>query len=534
MAQAEGASLTRAPLFDGTDYVFWKVMMEAFINSLDVHMWEVVVTKYTMPKTIPIDPDDKTTYELDKRAKFSILCGLTKDVFVKVMYCNSASDIWVKLETIYQGDEKVKESKLITLKTQFDNLKMNEDENIAAYFLRIDEVVNARKGLGEDIKEHDVVSKVLRTILPKFEMKIFALEEKKHFSNMTLHKLQGILTTYEMRISNNVASTSKETAFKAEKKDDSDSDILDALEELLYGHFAAKSPYADQNEDDEKLENFSKKKPWNENKRFKNFKKKSLLSKEDTDEESDDLVEEGETLFMAEIVNDHKAETIQSESSFDLDEEINFEEELLCSLQEIKRLKKLVSTQEENCQILQVELNTANQTIESQKVLLDENEQKIIQLYKQIEQFEKNEISKQYLNWSANFGFFKGYCFCCNSFGPKANNCKLAIKGPMFGHRQSYGFKRITRCFKCFHYGNFENQCKLKLKPQRVWKPKNMNIEKYLIVETALFSYKPATWVLDSGCSHNMTGSKNKFQTLEDFDGGFVRFGDNSRAYITG
>ena len=61
--------------------------------------------------------------------------------------------IWVKLETIYQGDEKVKESKLITLKTQFDNLKMNEDETIAAYFLRVDEIVSARRGLGEEVKE---------------------------------------------------------------------------------------------------------------------------------------------------------------------------------------------------------------------------------------------------------------------------------------------------------------------------------------------------------------------------------------------
>ena len=58
--------------------------------------------------------------------------------------------------------------------------------------------------------------------------------------------------------------------------------------------------------------------------------------------------------------------------------------------------------------------------------------------------------------------------------------------------------------------------------------------KKSLIVETTLFSQKPATQVLDSGFSHHMTGCKSKFKTLEDFDRGFVRFGDNSRAYITG
>ena len=136
--------------------------MEAFINSLDVRIWDVVITKYTVPPTVPIDANDILTYELDKKERYALLCGLTKDVFAKVVYYKSLNDIWEKLETIYQGDAKVKESKLLILKTQFDNLKMNKDENISAYFLRIDEIVNARKGLGEKSEEHDIVSKVIR------------------------------------------------------------------------------------------------------------------------------------------------------------------------------------------------------------------------------------------------------------------------------------------------------------------------------------------------------------------------------------
>lgn len=143
MAQNEGASLTRAPLFDGTDYTFWKVKMEAFIHSLDIKIWEVVANKYTVPSVVPTDADEKAKFELDKRARFALLCGLSKEVFVKVMYFKSANEVWTNLESIYQGDEKVRESKLITLKTQFDSLKMNNDESIAAYFLRIDEIVNA-------------------------------------------------------------------------------------------------------------------------------------------------------------------------------------------------------------------------------------------------------------------------------------------------------------------------------------------------------------------------------------------------------
>ena len=80
-------------------------------------MCDGVFTKYIVPKIVPIDPNDKLTYELDIKARYALLCGLTKDWFSKVVYCKYINDIWVKLETFYQGDEKVKESKLLTPKT---------------------------------------------------------------------------------------------------------------------------------------------------------------------------------------------------------------------------------------------------------------------------------------------------------------------------------------------------------------------------------------------------------------------------------
>jgi hypothetical protein len=36
-------------------------------------------------------------------------------------------------------------------------MKMNENEDIATYLLRVDEVVNAIRGLGEDVKDSLVV-----------------------------------------------------------------------------------------------------------------------------------------------------------------------------------------------------------------------------------------------------------------------------------------------------------------------------------------------------------------------------------------
>jgi hypothetical protein len=93
---------------------------------------------------------------------------------------------------------------------------MKEDENIVAYFLRVDEIVNAIIGLGEEIKEYEIVQKVLRYLPMIFDPKISALEEREDLDSISMDKLHGIFTTYEMRTEQENPDI-KEAAFKASK-----------------------------------------------------------------------------------------------------------------------------------------------------------------------------------------------------------------------------------------------------------------------------------------------------------------------------
>ena len=45
---------------------------------------------------------------------------------------------------------------------------------------------------------------------------------------------------------------------------------------------------------------------------------------------------------------------------------------------------------------------------------------------------------------------------------------------------------------------------------------------------------KNYTWIIDNGCSHHMIGDKSKFEQLEHYDGGSVRFGKNEPNCIKG
>ena len=47
----EGCSSVRPPLFDGTNYGYWKVRMTIFLQSMDLEIWRVVLEKYQMPST---------------------------------------------------------------------------------------------------------------------------------------------------------------------------------------------------------------------------------------------------------------------------------------------------------------------------------------------------------------------------------------------------------------------------------------------------------------------------------------------------
>ena len=93
---------------------------------------------------------------------------------------------------------------------------MHIDESIASYFLRIDEIVNCMKNLGEEIKEVTLVEKVLRSLSAKFESKVSAIEEKQDLQTITMTQLHRILAAFEMRKGG--PSNMREATFKDSTK----------------------------------------------------------------------------------------------------------------------------------------------------------------------------------------------------------------------------------------------------------------------------------------------------------------------------
>ena len=193
-------SLIIPPLFDGTNYAYWKVRMRAFLQSLDEKVWQVGEIGWTKPTEAPADWDDAKikAANFNNRALNAIFSAVTNEEFKKISSTETAKEVWTILQTTYEGTKAVKDSKLQRLTISFEETKMEEDESFDEFYAKLKDTVNSAFNLGETIPEPKIVRKVLRSLPERFHAKITAIEESKDIDKIPLTEWVGNLQTYEL------------------------------------------------------------------------------------------------------------------------------------------------------------------------------------------------------------------------------------------------------------------------------------------------------------------------------------------------
>ena len=94
-----GKSLLIPPLFDGTNYAYWKVRMRAFLQSLDEKVWQVMEIGWTKPKEAPADWDDANikAANFNSRALNALFNAVTNEEFKKISSTKIAKEAWTIL-----------------------------------------------------------------------------------------------------------------------------------------------------------------------------------------------------------------------------------------------------------------------------------------------------------------------------------------------------------------------------------------------------------------------------------------------------
>ncbi|KAG9442737.1 hypothetical protein H6P81_018591 [Aristolochia fimbriata] len=223
----EGASNTRPPLLDGTNYAYWKAKMRIYIKAQDERAWRSVEDGWEPPTVEVGEGADKKRIlkssaewndveerlaNCNSKALNAIFGGIDEVQFRRVSACTTAKEAWKILEVHYEGAESVRAVKLQMLMTQFELMRMRDDETILEFEGKIRDIANQSSNLGDRIPQDRLVKKVLHSLSSKFKMKRIAIEENRFLNDMTLDELIGSLKTFEMNeeSSNSVREVKKD------------------------------------------------------------------------------------------------------------------------------------------------------------------------------------------------------------------------------------------------------------------------------------------------------------------------------------
>ena len=217
-----GQYLIIPPLFNGTNYAYWKVYMRAFLQSLNEKVWQAMEIGWTKPKEASADWNDAKikAANFNSRALNALFSTVTNEEFKKLSSTETVKEAWTILQTTYEGTKAVNDSKLQRLTMSFKEIKMEEDE----FYAKLKDIVKSDFNLGETIPKTKIVRKILRSLPKRFHAKITAIEELKDIDQIPFIELVGNLQTYELGLTRiGKSRKSKSMALKVKSSDTDES-----------------------------------------------------------------------------------------------------------------------------------------------------------------------------------------------------------------------------------------------------------------------------------------------------------------------
>ena len=216
--------------------------MRTFLSSIDEIVWDAVDVGWTRPEA------DKSTWDkaalaatnANSKALNAIFYGVSPDEFHRISHITISKKVWQILETTYEGTKKVKDTKLQTLTTQFEELKMSEDESFDLFYGKLNEVVISKFNLGEKTEDSKIVRKILQSLSESFHTKVTAIEQSKDLNDIRVQELIGALQTYKLSLPSQRKSKSHALRMineSVETHDSSDKDVDDKEVAYLVKNF---------------------------------------------------------------------------------------------------------------------------------------------------------------------------------------------------------------------------------------------------------------------------------------------------------
>ncbi|VFQ92874.1 unnamed protein product [Cuscuta campestris] len=505
--------------------------MRAFLKSQGGRVWRIIETGWTEPtetnaegvkiiKTFEkYSKEEAQAAECNDRAINALFGAVDSSQYRLISNCTEAKKAWEILETTHEGDERVKTAKIQILITKYESLRMDDKERIANFHGRVRELANEAENLKRPFTEDSLVLKVLRALPEAYAMDAKAIRQAHDIKNMTLDQLMGNLETIELQMNEELKrkKSDKPIAFHSlinedENEDDKRqafmttwSDDDEETEDVTgNSNCAFVTQYEEEDVEDTTEQLIVLQEKWTE---LLLVHRRNILEKNQLAAHVDDLQKKLDNVKK----QLNRTEGEKSDLQYELTQLKNYHKWMKSAGAE--KIEEMVSTSRLYGDRSGIG-HTASEGVKTPLDLFTKGARITIKEPDTKEGFESNpskakeKVVQPYNShvrktYSLN-PYFNYFCFYCRKKGH--------IK------RQSYKLRNLKRR-KAVAIRHVKTIMK--------WVPKHR-------ASCANFCYRvtPDQWLLDSGCSHHMTGDKQNLTNVQPIEGGNVRFGGGAHGQI--
>lgn len=136
--------------------------------------------------------DEKHASNCNNKAMNGIYNGVIAEESRRIFTCKTIKEALDVLQTIYEGTNIVKQSKLQWLDKEFETIAMEEDETFDKFYAKLNDIANYVFNLSEEILENKIVNKALRYLPSMFDSKVDVIKENKNLDTLKVNQLMKI------------------------------------------------------------------------------------------------------------------------------------------------------------------------------------------------------------------------------------------------------------------------------------------------------------------------------------------------------
>ncbi|XP_070047088.1 uncharacterized protein [Nicotiana tomentosiformis] len=164
------------------------------------------------------------------QAKNLLYNAISGEEYEKISSCESAKEMWDKLEVTYEGTNKVKETRINLLVRDYKLFQMKDGEFIEEIFSRFSKIRGDLKSFCRPIRSGEQVRKILRSLLTIWQPKLIALE-CQDLDKISYNELRGDLIAFEkthldMQVHQEKRKTIAFTAIVAESEIEEEKEVV--------------------------------------------------------------------------------------------------------------------------------------------------------------------------------------------------------------------------------------------------------------------------------------------------------------------